>query len=64
MDIEIIFKLFALAILVVSINMILSKCGKDEYSTLVNISGVVIALLFVIREAKYLYDYVVSVFGL
>lgn len=64
MEIQIILKLFALALLVMAINLILSKSGKDEYSSLVNMAGIIMGLLIVLAKAKELYDYIITTFTL
>ncbi len=64
METQTIFKLFALALLVISINLILSKSGKDEYSSLVNMTGIIMGLILVLGKAKELFDYLTSTFTL
>ncbi|MBQ3593210.1 MAG: stage III sporulation AC/AD family protein [Clostridia bacterium] len=45
-------------------NLILSKSGKDEYSSLVNMAGIIMGLILVLGKAKELFDYLISTFSL
>ena len=64
METQTIFKLFALALLVISVNLILSKNGKDEYSSLGNMVGIIMGLILALGKAKELCDYIMSTFTL
>jgi stage III sporulation protein AC len=55
MDIMIIFKIAAVAIIVAITNQLLQKAGKDEYTIIITIVGLLVALMMflpVITELK------------
>ncbi len=48
MDILLIFKIAAIAITVAIVNQLLQKAGKEEYTLIITIAGLVIALMLFI----------------
>jgi len=63
MDIDIIFRIAAIGVLVSIINMMLKHSGRDELAMLATISGLVIVLFMVAREIANLFNYIKSVFN-
>ncbi len=64
MDVSLIFFLAGLAITVTVINALLKQAGREEYSYLVLLAGLVIALLQVLPLVLSLFNEVQSVFNL
>ena len=64
MDITMIVKVAGVGLLVAVINQILSKYGKEEYAMLVTISGIVVVMLFLMREVSDLFDTIRGLFGI
>ena len=64
MDVELIFKIAAVGIVVAVVNMILSKLGRDEYSTLTTLAGIIIVLLVLLGEIGDLFSTIQTVFEL
>lgn len=64
MDITMVIRVAGVGLLVAVINQILSKYGKEEYAMLVTISGIVVVMLFLMREVSGLFDTVRSLFGI
>ena len=64
MDIDIIFKIAAVGLIVAVLNQVLSRSGKEEYTMITTLSGVVIVLMMVIPYISELFRTVKSVFGL
>jgi len=64
MDVELIFKIAAVGIIVAVINMILGKLGRDEYITLTTLAGIIIVLLVLLDELGGLLTTIQSVFEL
>ena len=58
-----IFKVAGVGLLVSAAAQILSKSGRDEQSTLVIISGIVVVLLVLIGEIGALFETVMDIFG-
>lgn len=63
MDLDIIFKIAGVGIIVSVLNMILKKSDRDEYGVIVTIAGLIVVLLVIINEIASLFDTVKSVFG-
>lgn len=63
MDIDLIFKIAAVGVIVAVINILLSKSGRDEQALMVTIAGLVIVLVVVVQEIGVLMDALRSVFG-
>lgn len=64
MDVSLIFFLAGLAIAVAVINALLKQAGREEYSYLVVLTGLIIALLRVLPLVLSLFNEVQSVFNL
>ncbi len=64
MQIDIIFKIAGIGILVTVVNQVLSKNGRDDMAVMVNLAGIVIVLLIVIDMISELFGVVRSVFNL
>lgn len=64
MDISMVIKIAGVGLLVSVINQILSKYGKEEYAMLVTISGIVVVMLFLMREVSALFDTIRGLFGI
>ncbi|MGN0603129.1 MAG: stage III sporulation protein AC [Oscillospiraceae bacterium] len=63
MDLDIIFKIAGVGIIVSVLNMILKKSDREEYGVIVTIAGLIVVLLVIINEIASLFDTVKSVFG-
>ena len=64
MDIEIIFKVAAVGLIVAVLNQLLSRSGRDEYTMITTLAGIIIVLMMVLPYVGTLFGYVRSVFGL
>ena len=64
MDIEIIFRIAAVGLIVAVLNQVLSRSGKEEYTMLVTLAGLIAALMLVIPYISTLFGYMRSVIGL
>lgn len=64
MEINIIFKIAAVGILVSVINQILKQSGRDEYAFLISIAGLILALYWVIPYISDLFETVKNLFSL
>ncbi|MBO5065917.1 MAG: stage III sporulation protein AC [Clostridia bacterium] len=61
MEITIIFKIVAVGIIVAVMNQLLQKAGKEEYTLLTTIAGLIIVLLMFIPALEELKDELSSV---
>ena len=64
MDVSLILKIAGVGFLVSVACQILGKAGREEQSTLLSITGIVIVFLLLIREIGELFDAVREVFGI
>ncbi len=64
MDVNIIFKIAGIGIVVTVINQILSKNGRDDMATMVTIAGVIIVLLVVVGMISDFFTTVKTMFEL
>lgn len=63
MDVDLIFKIAAVGMLVAVLNLLLSKSGRDEQALMITIAGLVAVLLMIIREISGLFGLIRSLFG-
>lgn len=64
MDVDLIFKIAAIGILVSVLNQVLSRSGRDEQATMTTLAGLVVVLMMVVQEIAALFDMVKTLFGL
>ena len=63
MDVDLIFKIAAVGIIVTVLNLLLTRSGRDEQALMVTIAGLVTVLLLLVREISALFDLVKTLFG-
>ncbi len=63
MDIDLIFKLAALGVIVTVLNILLGRSGREEQALMVTIAGLVIALVMVVKEISELFALIRRLFG-
>ncbi len=64
MDVNLIFRIAGIGLLISVLNMVLKQAGKEEQAQMLTLAGVVIVLLMVIQLIQRLFTDVRSVFGL
>ncbi|MBR6573072.1 MAG: stage III sporulation protein AC [Clostridia bacterium] len=64
MDVDIIFKVAAIGIIVTVLNQLLVRSGREEQAMLTTLAGLVVVLLMVVNMIGDLFGTVKSVFGL
>jgi len=64
MEIDLIFKIAGVGILISIFNMVLKQAGKEEQSQMLTLAGVVVVLFMIIRLIRQLFADVRAVFGL
>ena len=64
MEIELIFKIAAIGIIVAVLNQILSKSGRDEYAMLTVLTGIVVIAVMLVPQHDTLYDIMQTIFDL
>ncbi|MBQ4052218.1 MAG: stage III sporulation protein AC [Clostridia bacterium] len=64
MEVELIFKIATVGITVAIVNMVLSRLGKDEYSSLTTLAGIIVVLLVLLGQIRDLFSMIKTVFEL
>lgn len=64
MDVDLIFKIAAIGILVSVLNQVLIRSGRDEQATMTTLAGLVVVLMMVVKEISDLFYLVKNLFGL
>ena len=64
MDVDLIFKVAAIGIIVTVLNQLLVRSGREEQAMLTTLTGLVVVLLMVVDMIAELFTSVKSVFGL
>ena len=64
MDIDLIFKIAAIGILVALLNQVLSRAGRDEQAMMTTLAGLVVVLMMLVQQISDLFQLVKTLFGL
>ena len=64
MDVELIFKIAAVGILVAVLNILLARSGREEQALMVTIAGLICVLVIVVREISDLFALIKDLFSL
>ena len=64
MDVDLIFKIAAIGIIVAVLNQVLIRSGREELAMLTTLAGLIVVLTMVVTEISDLFRMVKSVFGL
>ena len=64
MDIDLIFKIAAIGIIVSILNQVLSRSGREEQATMITLTGLVVVLMIVAQKIAELFDLVKMLFDL
>lgn len=64
MNVELIFKIAAIGILVAVLNLLLSRSGRDDQALMVSIAGLVAVLFVIVQEISRLFDLIRELFDL
>ena len=64
MDVDLIFKIAAIGILVAVLNILLQRSGRDEQALMTSITALVVVLMIVVQKIRELFNMIKSLFGL
>lgn len=64
MDIDLIFKIAAIGIIVSVLNQLLQRSGREEQAMMTTIAGLVVVLMMIVQEISVLFDTIKNIFGL
>ena len=64
MDVDLIFKIAAVGILVAVLNQVLVRSGREEQAMMTTLAGLVVVLMMLVREISDLFDLIKTLFSL
>ena len=64
MDIDILFRIAAIGILITVISQVLNRAGREDISTLATLSGLVVVLVMVLNMISELFQSIRTMFSL
>ena len=64
MDVDLIFKIAAVGILVAVLNLVLARSGREEQAMMTTLAGLVVVLMMLVLQISDLFDLVKSLFSL
>ncbi len=64
MDVDLIFRIAAIGIIVSVLNQVLIRSGREEQATMTTLAGLIVVLMMVIEQISTLFQTVKTVFGL
>ena len=63
MDIDLIFKIAAVGIIVSILNQVLVRSGREEQATMTSLAALVVVLMIVVQRIAELFDMVKTLFA-
>lgn len=64
MNVDFIFKIAAIGIVVAVLNQLLQRSGREEQAMMTTIAGLIVVLMMIVTEISNLFDTIKSIFDL
>lgn len=64
MDVDLIFKIAAVGILVAVLNLLLVRSGREEQALMTTLAGLVVVLMMLVQQISDLFELVKNLFSL
>ncbi len=64
MDVNLIFKIAAIGIIVAVLNQLLIRSGREEQAMMTTLAGLIVVLMMMIQQIDSLFTAIKSIFGL
>ncbi|MBE7063456.1 MAG: stage III sporulation protein AC [Clostridia bacterium] len=64
MDIDLIFRIAAIGIIVSVLHQLLVRSGREEQAMLTTLAGLIVVLMILVQEISTLFETIKSIFGL
>jgi stage III sporulation protein AC len=64
MDVDLIFRIAAVGILVAVLNILLTRSGREEQALMTTIAALVVVLMIVVQKISELFSLIKTLFGL
>lgn len=63
MDVDLVFKIAAVGILVSVLNQVLTRSGREEQATMTTLAGLVVVLMILVQKIAELFELVKTLFN-
>ena len=63
-EVDLIFRIAAIGIIVAVLNQLLIRSGREEQAMMTTLAGLIVVLLMIVYEIKDLFDVIKSLFDL
>lgn len=64
MEVDLIFRIAAIGIIVAVLDQVLRRSGREDQAMMTTLAGVIVVLMMMVNEINSLFEMVKSVFGL
>ena len=64
MNVDLVFKIAAIGIIVAILNQVLIRSGREEQAMMTTLAGLIVVLMMIVQEIDLLFTTIKSVFGL
>ena len=64
MNVDLIFKIAAIGIIVAVLNQLLIRSGREEQAMMTTLAGLIVVLMMIIQQISVLFKTIKSTFGL
>ena len=64
MDVNFIFRIAAIGIIVAVLNQLLVRSGREEQAMMTTLAGLIVVLMMIIQQIDSLFQTIKSIFGL
>ena len=62
MNVDLIFKIAAIGILVAVLNQLLTRSGREEQALMTTLAGLMVVLMMMVRQISQLFDLIKTLF--
>ena len=64
MEVDLIFKIAAVGIIVTILNQVLVRSGREEQATMTTLAGLIVVLMMIISQISVLFETIKNLFAL
>ena len=64
MDIDFVFKIAAIGIIVAVLNQLLVRSGREDQAMMTTLEGLIVVLMMIVNQISVLFETIKDVFGL
>ncbi|MBQ7756532.1 MAG: stage III sporulation protein AC [Oscillospiraceae bacterium] len=64
MEVDLIFQIAGIGIIVAVLNLLLKRAERDEQAMMTTLAGLIVVLMMIIKEIGALFDSIKTIFGL